>query len=201
MDEAKVVDAEVCAGPRHHADIVGELRFHQDYRGRFAFRRDGFALHVRAADAVAQFADDATRPEPIIFTRPLLGKAFEARGRDGLGALAFEAHAAVADDDFLLAQNILIERLDALHFRAPLAAGTGHLILDALQAGAVLQHGFEGGARQPWDCERRKPLVDRCGMTGVDHLGHAGVRGPSTGSPAPVRTSGAASCCAVLAFK
>ena len=33
VDEAKIVDAEVGAGPRHHADVVGELRLHQDDEG------------------------------------------------------------------------------------------------------------------------------------------------------------------------
>ncbi len=103
IDEAKIVEAEVGAGARHHADVIGELRLHQDDRRRLAFSGDRLALHVGAANAVPQLADDAARPEPIIFARPLLGERFEARRRDRLRAFAFEAHAAIADDDFFLA--------------------------------------------------------------------------------------------------
>ena len=97
---------------------------------------------------------------------------------DRLGAFALEAHAAVADDHFLLAQNELIERLDALHLRAPLAAGTGHLVLDALEPGAILQHRLEGVAVKSRDGERLKALVDRGDVTGVHDLRDARARWP-----------------------
>lgn len=55
------------------------------------------------AKAVAQLADDAARPEPVILTRPLLGERLEAGRRDRLGAFASEADATVADDDLFFA--------------------------------------------------------------------------------------------------
>src|SRR5262249_34846991 len=92
---------------------------------------------------------------------------------NGFRALTLETHPSIADDHFFLAENELIERLDALHFRTPLAARARDFVGNAFETGAILQHRLERLPRQTRNPKRLETLIDRRRMAGMDHFRNA----------------------------
>jgi len=73
------------------------------------------------------------------------------------------------------AQDKLVERFDTLRFGAAFAAGARHMVVDAFETGAILQHRFERVARETRDVEKLETLIDGLGMTGMDDFGNARI--------------------------
>ncbi len=174
-DEAQVIEAEVGHGARHHADVVGELRLHQQHRGRLALAGKGRAAQTGPADAVAQLAQYAARPEPIAFPAPSRSQRLQAVDVQILLALAGDAHRAAADDDLAIALDEAVEAGDALGLDALGATGAGRRVGDAALLGAVDEDRLERVAVEAVDGEFGKPDVDGPLMADADHLRDGGA--------------------------
>ncbi len=126
---------------------------------------------MRAADAVAQLAQDAARPIPVLLPRPSLNERFDAVDVERTLAGAGETDASVAHDNLAVAGNELIEVGDALDLRAAAAAGAACGIRDAPLLRAVGEDGLERRAIKPRDGHPGETLIDRQLVARVYDLG------------------------------
>ena len=167
LDQAQMLQPEVGHGARHHADVVGELRAHQDHHRRFPHAdRRGPGL-ARAAQPMAQLADDAARPEPVLLAGPGLGEMLEARRRQGTGARAAQPDRGILERDLRMARDELVERLDTELLHAQPAAGTGCIVRLAAALRAVGEDRLQARAIETRNGQLREPHIDRLLVAGM----------------------------------
>ena len=100
-------------------------------------------------------------------------------------ALPDEAHGALADDDFLVAGDEVVERVDAERLGAPLAARTRGAVRLAAQLGAVGEDRLERSSVEPGHRQLAQCHVDRALMAGVYDLGDGRGAGEDARNAAP----------------
>ena len=123
-DEAQIVEAEVGHGARHHADVVGELRLHQQYGRRSRPRRQRPSRAAPSGGCRGAACAGRAAPRTSSARRAHVAASVSRLSTCKVRfALAGDAHRAVADDDLAIAGNEAIEAGDALGLDALGAAG------------------------------------------------------------------------------
>src|SRR5581483_12477959 len=96
----------------------------------------GTAL-ARTPHAVAQLADDAARPEPILLAGPRPDQLLEALRAQRLGAASAQGHGRLVEADLGVMGNEVVERPDAEPVQSHAAAGEGCTLRLAMLLGAI----------------------------------------------------------------
>ena len=94
----------------------------------------------------------------------------------GLRTLTDEANARGVDDDFLVAGDEGVERVDALHIRTALLAGARGLVGLTAELGAIGKHRLQGLAVKARDGKLGQTLIDGPLMACVNGPGNLHAR-------------------------